>query len=56
VVNTASRLQTHCQGGEIHATEPVYQRLKHAYEFQEKGPVLIKGLGRLETFLLVDKK
>ena len=56
VVNTASRLQSLCQGGEIHATEPVYLRLKDAYEFHEKGPVLIKGIGKMETYLLVEKK
>jgi class 3 adenylate cyclase len=55
-VNTAARLQTHCQGGEIHTTEPVYLRLKDEYLFQEKGPVQIKGLGHLETYLLIGKK
>jgi class 3 adenylate cyclase len=56
MVNTASRLQTHCEGGEIHAAEPVYMRLKDSYEFQEKGLIQMKSIGKMQTYLLIGKK
>ena len=55
MVNTASRLQTHCASGEIQVSELVYQRLKERYRFAEKGPVQVRSKGVMQTYLLLGK-
>lgn len=55
MVNTASRLQTHCESGEIQVSEQVYLRLKEHYRFSEKGPVQVRSKGVMQTYLLLGK-
>ena len=54
-VNTASRMESHGVEGVIQVTEATYQRLRHRYEFEERGAVEIKGKGVMETYLLTGK-
>lgn len=51
-VNTASRMESHGLPGEIQVTQTTYERLKHCYEFEERGMVQVKGKGDMETYLL----
>jgi adenylate cyclase len=51
-VNTASRMESHGLPGCIQVTEATYQRLKHLYQFRERGSVHIKGKGEVVTYLL----
>jgi adenylate cyclase len=52
-VNVASRMESHGQEGCIQVTEATYQRLKHGYQFQERGLVSIKGKGDMRTYWLI---
>jgi class 3 adenylate cyclase len=54
-VNTASRLESHGEPGRIHVSETVYEKLKHAYVFEERGTIQLKGKGAMRTFFLVDR-
>ncbi|MBX5490178.1 MAG: HAMP domain-containing protein [Chloroflexi bacterium] len=51
-VNIASRMESQGVPGAIQVTRPVYEALKHAYAFQPRGVVEVKGKGPLETWLL----
>jgi len=51
-VNTASRMESHGVAGGIQVTEETYRKLKHAYRFEDRGTVNIKGKGDMRTFLL----
>jgi class 3 adenylate cyclase len=54
-VNTASRMESSGLPGRIQVTEAVFERLRHAYEFEPRGEVEIKGKGRLRTYLLTGR-
>lgn len=51
--NTASRMESHGLPGRVQVTRPTYERLRHAYAFEPRGPIEVKGKGTMETFLLV---
>ena len=54
-VNTASRMESHGVPNGIQISEATYKRLKDSdqhYEFQQRGPILIKGKGPMVTYLL----
>jgi class 3 adenylate cyclase len=55
-VNTASRMETHAEEGTIHVTAATYERLKDRYLFRERGSILVKGKGKMTTFVLVGRK
>lgn len=52
-VNTASRMESHGIVGGIQVTAETYQRLGTAYQFEERGPITVKGKGEMLTYLLV---
>ena len=52
-VNTASRMESRGVAGCIQVTERTYRRLRDRYCFERRGPVLVKGKGRLVTWFLV---
>jgi class 3 adenylate cyclase len=54
-VNTASRMESSGLPGRIQVTEAVYDRLRSAYRFEERGEVDVKGKGRLRTYLLIGR-
>jgi class 3 adenylate cyclase len=52
-VNTASRMESRGVAGCIQVTERTYRRLRDRYRFERRGPVQVKGKGRLVTWFLV---
>ncbi|MCG6560777.1 adenylate/guanylate cyclase domain-containing protein [Ruegeria sp. 1NDH52C] len=54
-VNTASRMESHGAAGRIQVTAAAREALKGDYNFEPRGPVEIKGIGRLETWWLTQK-
>jgi len=54
-VNTASRMESHGVAGCIQVTERTYQRLRDGYRFQRRGPIQVRGMGELVTWLLVGR-
>jgi class 3 adenylate cyclase len=55
-VNTASRMESHGEPGQIHVTEAMQFLLKDMYELTPRGEIEIKGKGRMRTFFLVDRR
>jgi class 3 adenylate cyclase len=55
-VNTASRMETYGIPGKVHASISAYNRLKHAFDFEDRGTFDIKGKGLMHTFLLSGRK
>lgn len=54
-VNTASRMESHGQPGEIQVTAATYALLKEKYSFKDRGEIEVKGLGRLRAYLLTGR-
>ena len=52
-VNVASRMESHGLADQIQVTEATYERLKHKYVFEERGPIWVKGRGEMRSFLWV---
>ena len=55
-VNTADRMQSHGLPGRIQVSESSHERLKDAFDFEERGPTQIKGKGVMQTYLLCGRK
>ncbi len=55
-VNTAARMESHGLPGEIQVSKATYEILKDKYAFKERGTILVKGKGPMQTFLLRGKK
>lgn len=54
-VNTASRMESHGEPGQIQITESTYQLVQANYKTQPRGSILIKGKGTLNTHWLTGK-
>jgi PAS domain S-box-containing protein len=54
-VNVASRMESLGKPGRIQVTAEVYNRLKHRYQFEERGDVEVKGKGKMMTYWLLDR-
>jgi guanylate cyclase len=52
-VNTASRMESNSEPGEIQITRATYELLKHEFECRPRGTIVVKGKGRMETWFLV---
>jgi class 3 adenylate cyclase len=55
-VNIASRMESHGIPGSIQVTEATYNRLRKEYLFEERGPIQVKGKGKMNCYLLKGKK
>ncbi len=51
-VNTASRMESHGVEGRIQVSESTWTRLRHEYDFTERGTIEIKGKGKMRTWFL----
>lgn len=51
-VNIASRMESHGLVDEIQVTAETYAQLRHAYQFQQRGSIQVKGRGEMDTYLL----
>jgi adenylate cyclase len=54
-VNTASRMESQGVPGCIQVTDRTYRRLRGRYRFDRRGPVQVKGKGKLVTWFLVGR-
>ena len=55
-VNTASRMESHGEPDEIQVTEVTYQHIKDTYDLIQRGRVMVKGKGEMNTYWLIGKK
>jgi class 3 adenylate cyclase len=55
-INTASRMESHGVPGQIQVTQATYDRLRDAYEFEERGKISVKGKGTMRTYFLLCKQ
>ena len=55
-VNLASRLESHGLPGEIQVSEAVRKTLGDSFVFEPRGLIEVKGVGRLETWLLKEER
>jgi class 3 adenylate cyclase len=55
-VNTASRMESHGEPDRIQCTPEVYERMQHAFVFEERGEIEIKGKGRMRTYFLISRR
>lgn len=55
-VNTASRMETTGEADRIQVTRDVVDALEHAYDFEPRGEVEIKGKGLMPTWWLIGPK
>lgn len=51
-VNLASRMESHGVPGAVQVTRPVFEKMRDRYEFEERGPIEVKGKGTVETWIL----
>ena len=54
-VNTASRMESYGIPGCIQVTSRTYQLLRDGYRFTRRGPVDVKGKGKMTTYLLAGR-
>jgi adenylate cyclase len=54
-VNTAKRMETYGLPGRIHVSAATRHILGHAYSFEPRGALELKGKGPVETFFLERK-
>ena len=54
-VNTASRMESTGVPGCIQVTDRAYRRLRDGYRFERRGPVQVKGKGKMVTYFLVER-
>jgi adenylate cyclase len=55
-VNVASRMESSGEEGKIQVSEAIHDQLKDEFELEARGPVEIKGKGRIQTWFLIDRK
>ena len=55
-VNLASRLESHGLPGQVHVSGEVKRALGKSFHFEPRGRIEIKGVGRLETWMLKHEK
>jgi class 3 adenylate cyclase len=55
-VNIASRMESHCNPGNIQVTDRAYERLRERFAFEERGAVQIKGKGEMRAYLLLGRR
>lgn len=51
-VNVASRMESHGKAGKIQVSSTTYERLKDFYVLQKRGPIDVKGWGKMVTYWL----
>lgn len=55
-VNTASRMESHGDAGQVHITHATYELLQGEFECLPRGILDIKGKGAMETYFVVGRK
>ena len=54
-VNTASRMESTGVPGRVQVTPETRERLRHAFAFERRGPVEVKGKGIIDTWFLTGR-
>jgi class 3 adenylate cyclase len=49
-------MESHGAPGRIHVTKAVFEKLEDRFEFEERGPVSVKGKGEMPTYFLIRKR
>jgi len=55
-VNIASRMKSQGLSGQIQVSQTTYEKLKNYYLFEQRGMILVKGKGEMQTYWLTGKK
>ncbi|MEX0626178.1 MAG: adenylate/guanylate cyclase domain-containing protein, partial [Chloroflexota bacterium] len=55
-VNVASRMETLGEPGRIQVAESTYRRLRHAFKFEPRGTIEVKGLGPTATYYVIGRR
>jgi adenylate cyclase len=55
-VNTASRMESHGEAGQVHITEATYKLLGDEFDCVSRGVISIKGKGEMKTYFVVARK
>jgi class 3 adenylate cyclase len=55
-VNTASRMESTGLPGRVQVSEATYQLLKDLFEFEDRGPIEVKGKGQMSVYLLIGQR
>lgn len=55
-VNVASRMETTGQPGRIQVSSATFEKLKDQFDLEPRGPIEVKGKGRVETWYLVRRR
>ncbi|GBO52198.1 adenylate cyclase [Pseudanabaena sp. lw0831] len=54
-VNVASRMESHGMPDHIQVSDSTYAILKNKYNFTNRGKIMIKGKGEMQTYFLINK-
>lgn len=55
-VNLASRMESNGLPGRIQVSAATWERLRERYDFEARGDIEVKGIGRVQAYLLNGKK
>jgi class 3 adenylate cyclase len=55
-INVASRMESHGAPDRIQISEAAYQRIKNKFLCEERGPIEVKGKGKMVTYWLTGRK
>jgi adenylate cyclase len=55
-VNVASRMESNGSPGKIQVTAVTHEALKEQFVFEERGPIVIKGKGKMLTYWLIEEQ
>ena len=55
-VNTASRMESHGEAGQVHITQATYELLQDEFECLSRGIIDIKGKGEMTTYFVVGRR
>lgn len=55
-VNIASRMESHGEPGKVHCSQAIFEHLREAFCFQERGWLEIKGMGEMKTYFVTGKR
>lgn len=55
-INIASRMESHGAANRIHTSHATYKILKGLFDFEERGMIQVKGVGKMKTYFLIGRK
>jgi adenylate cyclase len=55
-VNIASRMESTGSPGAVHVSHATYLRIQHAYVFEDRGEIEVKGKGLMRTWLIKERR